>query len=253
MYDNIWHISIMPLYKSFFNTFEEAKSFIANGFDKDGIISSLYEGETASCYNHTLMLFQFHAEIIGCGIYEFKRDNLFGYVHYFNPDTVFVFEETIKFDELQKIVIELKTLNAKVQKIDRKYNEELIELINKRISNSQIEGTTVVYDAKEGGKKTYYTTKYERNKKYREEAVRVHGLSCEICSFNFVDTYGDIGRNYIEVHHVKPLFSLNEEVIPDVNNDMICVCANCHRMLHRNKYSIISPNELRNIILNTKK
>lgn len=57
---------------------------------------------------------------------------------------------------------------------------------------------------------------------------------------------------YIEVHHKKPLFSLDSEIVSNPSTDMICVCSNCHRMLHRHKDSIISPEELIKI-LNTQK
>ena len=60
--------------------------------------------------------------------------------------------------------------------------------------------------------------------------------------------YGYIGENYIEVHHKKPLFSLDEEMIPNPETDMITICSNCHRMIHRKKDDIITPEKLTEII-----
>lgn len=55
---------------------------------------------------------------------------------------------------------------------------------------------------------------------------------CCICGFNFEETYGPIGRGFIEVHHIKPISSLREgEVVS--TKDLIAVCSNCHRMIHR--------------------
>ena len=104
----------------------------------------------------------------------------------------------------------------------------------------------------EGKKKVYYTTKYERNSKNREAAIRIHGTKCMICGFDFEETYGELGKGYIEVHHIKPLSELEEEVVIDPEKDLICVCSNCHRMLHRFKSYIISVEELKQIVEDNK-
>lgn len=71
--------------------------------------------------------------------------------------------------------------------------------------------------------------------------------TCEICGFNYLNYYGEVGKDYIEIHHIKPLYQ--GERFPDPQTDMISVCANCHRMLHRNKYSTLSPEELKHLIV----
>lgn len=100
----------------------------------------------------------------------------------------------------------------------------------------------------EGRKTVYYTTKYERSSRNREAAIRIHGTKCMICGFDFENTYGELGKGYIEVHHIKPLSELDEEVVVNPETDLICVCANCHRMLHRFKNYIVSPTELKQIV-----
>ena len=57
----------------------------------------------------------------------------------------------------------------------------------------------------EGSKKQVYTTRYERNSSLRASAIKIHGTTCMACGFNFEAVYGDRGKDYIEVHHVKPL------------------------------------------------
>ncbi|MBR3918614.1 MAG: HNH endonuclease [Clostridia bacterium] len=69
-----------------------------------------------------------------------------------------------------------------------------------------------------------------------------------VCGFDFEKTYGDLGKDFIEVHHTKPLFSLEEEVKINPRTDLVCVCSNCHRMIHRKRDSIISIDELKKII-----
>lgn len=57
-------------------------------------------------------------------------------------------------------------------------------------------------------------------------------LSCTVCQFGFADFYGPVGEGYIEVHHVLPLHvsGVRETTL----SDLAFLCANCHRMCHRN-------------------
>ena len=45
--------------------------------------------------------------------------------------------------------------------------------------------------------------------------------------------YGEIGKDFIHVHHLIPLNEIGKEYIVDYKNDLIPVCPNCHAMLHR--------------------
>ncbi len=103
----------------------------------------------------------------------------------------------------------------------------------------------------EGGKRFVYTTKYERNPMCRDKAIKIHGKKCQICGFDFCKTYGDLGKNYIEVHHVKPLSEFQKEIMINPKSDLICVCANCHRMLHK-RIPVLQPLELQEIITKNK-
>lgn len=98
-----------------------------------------------------------------------------------------------------------------------------------------------------------YTTRYERNRINRRKAIEKHGTVCQGCGFDFEKTYGEIGKGYIEVHHVKPLCM--ETGIVDINPavDLICVCANCHRIIHKRKNSVLSLKELQEILSANKK
>lgn len=105
---------------------------------------------------------------------------------------------------------------------------------------------------KEGKQKLYYSTKYERDPRNRSEAIRFHGLKCKICSFDFSKIYGELGKGFIEIHHLKPLASLDEEVIVDPQKDLVPVCANCHRMIHRSRYKTYSLQEISDMISKNK-
>jgi 5-methylcytosine-specific restriction protein A len=59
-------------------------------------------------------------------------------------------------------------------------------------------------------------------------------LACEVCGFDFANTYGDLGAGFAECHHIIPLSELNSARRTKLT-DLAIVCANCHRMLHRSK------------------
>lgn len=70
----------------------------------------------------------------------------------------------------------------------------------------------------------------------REQFKRTHGtLFCEACSFNFTEVYGESGEDFIEAHHTQPFAEIDDEDLPVSIDDLVLVCANCHRMLHRHK------------------
>lgn len=100
----------------------------------------------------------------------------------------------------------------------------------------------------EGRRIHYFTTKYERNSTNRNEAIRIHGTKCMACGFDFEATYGEIGKYFIEVHHIKPLYSLEQEIQVNPKTDLVCLCSNCHRMIHRKRDSILTLEELKAII-----
>ena len=65
----------------------------------------------------------------------------------------------------------------------------------------------------------------------KEKFRKVHGrLFCEACAFDFQAKYGSLGEGFIEAHHVTPLNEGPRHTSPD---DLMMLCANCHRMVHR--------------------
>ena len=98
----------------------------------------------------------------------------------------------------------------------------------------------------EGARNTIYTTTYERDPKVRRAFLRGKHLKCKVCGFDFVKVYGQLGAGYIEVHHKK---SVSEgERITDLDNDLVMLCSNCHRMIHRGRNHMMTVEELRDII-----
>ncbi|WP_413721944.1 HNH endonuclease [Sodalis sp. RH24] len=98
----------------------------------------------------------------------------------------------------------------------------------------------------EGATKTISVNIYERNPQARRLCIDKHGVSCAVCGFNFAKVYGEIGKGFIHVHHLKPLAGIGAEYQLDPVEDLRPVCPNCHAMLHRRKppYSINELTEL---------
>ena len=105
--------------------------------------------------------------------------------------------------------------------------------------------------AVEGGRSMILSTRYERNRANRQAAIRIHGTVCQVCGFDFLEHYGEIGRDYIEVHHLRPLSTLDEQVPVDPAADLACLCANCHRMMHRSRVHVMTVEELRQLYRRT--
>lgn len=74
----------------------------------------------------------------------------------------------------------------------------------------------------------------ERSSALAEERKIRDGYRCLVCQMSFKEVYGEIGECFAEAHHVVPLSRL-ETIVKSSLKDLITVCSNCHRMLHRMK------------------
>ena len=102
----------------------------------------------------------------------------------------------------------------------------------------------------EGKSHSTSITTYERNQLAKDECLNHYGYNCQICGTNFEDKYGEVGKNFIHVHHVEFISSFGgiEHEIEPIKG-LIPVCPNCHAMLHRKlngKY--LTPEELKAMI-----
>lgn len=92
----------------------------------------------------------------------------------------------------------------------------------------------------EGAKIQIYVNSYERNRSARDKCVKYYGPQCVICSFNFEKMYGEVGRDIIHVHHLKPLSGIGEQYRVNPILDLCPICPNCHVIIHKRNppYSI---------------
>lgn len=103
----------------------------------------------------------------------------------------------------------------------------------------------------EGVKKLIEVNAYERNLVARGECIKHYGLKCSVCGFDFQEEFGDLGKGFIHVHHIKPLAEIREKYLVDPILDLRPICPNCHAMIHRTS-PICTIEELKKILTHPK-
>lgn len=99
----------------------------------------------------------------------------------------------------------------------------------------------------EGAKIRVEINRYERNPVNRAACISHFGAKCQACGFDFLEKYGVLGNEYIEVHHRVPVSAMGGDYRLDPVKDLVPVCANCHAMLHRSQPPL-TVEELRKVI-----
>lgn len=99
----------------------------------------------------------------------------------------------------------------------------------------------------EGAKQQIIVNAYERNPAARRRCLEHYGTTCSVCDFNFEAVYGELGKGFIHVHHLRPLSEIGEAYSLDPIADLRPVCPNCHAMIHARPVAI-SVDELRSLM-----
>jgi hypothetical protein len=68
---------------------------------------------------------------------------------------------------------------------------------------------------------------YFRDQKLHES---IKPYRCEACEMAFEERYGEIGKDFIEVHHKTAIATGTRETEVE---DLALLCSNCHRMIHK--------------------
>jgi 5-methylcytosine-specific restriction protein A len=132
----------------------------------------------------------------------------------------------------------LKKEKAKVTK------QRKDEATRNSIDNSVPEAENTIRP--EGTVSQVCVTHYERNSEGRRRALEKYGYTCQVCGMNFEDVYGEIGHQYIEVHHLYPVCNMGEnyQFDPlDEERGLVPLCSNCHSMIHRGGKIIVQNGE----------
>ena len=164
------------------------------------------------------------------------------------PDKLFGISLTEKENVPNVINLFLYIYGEQTGTVPPLYTNDLFEDSVDTSSHASKVVTSIENNYEEGDLIYRLSKQYERNPQVKGAAIRIHGLKCKICNFDFKKVYGEYGDGYIEVHHLTPLASGEGVRKIDPRNDLITICANCHRVVHRNRKKLLSPDELRNAL-----
>ena len=125
------------------------------------------------------------------------------------------------------------------------------ELAQAMIESKWIDGYTVEYYDEmsiylEGQKRVSQTVSYERNSAARNKCIEHYGCKCAECGFDFEVHFGEHGKGYIHVHHLRLHAYSGKEHQIDPIEDLRPLCPNCHAMVHRGT-KMLSMEELKDI------
>lgn len=97
-----------------------------------------------------------------------------------------------------------------------------------------IDGAEPFIDAAEGRAELRMHLVRERSRALIEAfKASLKHPTCQVCGFDFGLAYGEFGAGYIEAHHIMPIKNLTPGTRTKLS-DLVPLCANCHRIVHRN-------------------
>lgn len=172
-------------------------------------------------------------------------DTLYGVT---NPDVVHSLWKKIKTDP------DLKSENAERSPVNY---TEVLRLFENFLRRPAVKGNKTIFEEteeepsellSEGDLVEMHLTKHERNRDLRKRCIEIHGWRCMGCGLDFKEKYGELGTEYIEVHHLYPISQTDGEHTVDPATELVPLCANCHAMIHRLKGEEMTIEELRSHI-----
>lgn len=166
-----------------------------------------------------------------------------------NPDEVHSLWREIKSDP------DLKAENAELSPVNY---TEVLRLYENFLRRPAVKGNKTIFtnDQKattpellsEGDLVELHVTKHERNLNLRKRCIEIHGWRCMACGLDFKEKYGELGADFIEVHHLYPISRTDRKHVVDPATELVTLCANCHAMIHRLKGEEMSVEKLQSYI-----
>jgi predicted HNH restriction endonuclease len=166
------------------------------------------------------------------------------------------------------------TLTEKGEKYLTENIDQVEYLFSNKFTSSEVADVVTAIEKTSGKKRKVYvyseddmvtegtavskeTVIKKRSRKLRMAAIEHYRKSdgkiyCAACGFCFEDKYGDIGKDFIEIHHENPVYQYSDDgfeaYVSEAVKKVRPLCANCHRMIHHNGKRPLSINELKKLI-----
>lgn len=130
----------------------------------------------------------------------------------------------------------------KRKEIYHRFYELVKDIYDETIYADEVDSET---EYSEGKTKKVLVNSYERNPIARKKCIEHYGLNCQVCDFNFEKKFGELGSDFIHVHHKIDISTIGVEYSVNPITDLIPVCPNCHSMLHKRKPKAYTIEELK--------
>jgi predicted restriction endonuclease len=148
-----------------------------------------------------------------------------------------------------KRYLEIRGLDAALRSLGSSgFSYEEIQMAVDKAGKASTRKRLIVYDEneviREGRQDAKESRVRSRSRKLRDAALAHYRdadghVRCAVCGFDFEETYGELGKDYIELHHEKPICQYSDEgveqILSQAVQNMRPLCANCHRMIHRDR------------------
>lgn len=100
----------------------------------------------------------------------------------------------------------------------------------------------------EGERKQRTYDAIERNGTARKICLNHYGYVCQACGLDFQKRFGSEFANIIDVHHLNPISKSSGSRMVDPLKDLIPLCPNCHRMIHKGTNEPLTLDELKQVL-----
>lgn len=172
----------------------------------------------------------------------------------YSIEEMLLYAAKLKSDEIlasQSGYISWKAIDAYIRFYAQKHDIDLTAIKQPEVKTvDSTEAEDEEQERYEGRLTEAKVLRRQRNRAARQQCLEASGYTCYVCDFNFEKTYGDIGKNFLEVHHTKPLATYDDEH-PIPQSELVALCSNCHSMVHR-KREVLDVNELKKMLQENK-
>lgn len=108
------------------------------------------------------------------------------------------------------------------------------DVLNPKDPDGVLDPAEVEIEAQEGRARLRVHMRRERSRKLINDfKASLTTFACEACGDDMEAVYGELGTGFIEAHHKVPVAQIEEGQTTKLS-DLAALCANCHRMIHRN-------------------
>lgn len=121
--------------------------------------------------------------------------------------------------------------------------DDVVESFNQITTNIGVKKEPYEEIIIEGGSYIQMTKYTQRSRKLRDAAIKYFtelddgNIICKCCGFDFSYYSPKYSCNCIEIHHIKPLFKYEDiderKTIEEALINLLPVCPNCHRVIHK--------------------